>query len=484
MSMRRGTQIRIALLLAILGTAAASIFTSADPCHAASASVALVVHGQSGDRGRTTGRRAYRQAHLRAQRAASLAEATQRDLELNEARSAILTLGLLVFAAGLLPGLRRNPRRQHIRRLALALLAPAALASYYNFFRYVHVGGLRTTAHVHSYIGSNAAEEPGHYGLYECALQASRESGGRAMPPGQTARYLRSMKTRPAAHVLAAGADCALRFTPERWGAFTADVRYFTGAWPEDTWRRVWNDYGYHPSPIWTSLGGAISKRAPLDLAWVRYLLARLDRAVIAAGLVAILCAFGLETACLCALFFGTGFLWRYAFVGDSYLRHLWWTSMVFGLCALRRNRFGQAGGWLCLSGGLRLFPAAIPLAYTLEALGRFRRTRLRDTQFWCFLLAALATGAGLLLVALASNGRGLSAFFDFAEKISAFAEIGATNKMGLSVGAEAVTIAFTPSLSLALWGLLIAVVSGLLAGIAPAIVAARAEIVPALRAA
>ena len=53
-----------------------------------------------------------------------------------------------------------------------------------------------------------------------------------------------------------------------------------------------------------------------------------------------------------------------------------------------------------------------------------------------------------------------------------------------LSVGAEAVTIAFTPSLSLALWGLLIAVVSGLLAGIAPAIVAARAEIVPALRAA
>ena len=53
-----------------------------------------------------------------------------------------------------------------------------------------------------------------------------------------------------------------------------------------------------------------------------------------------------------------------------------------------------------------------------------------------------------------------------------------------LSVGAEAVTIAFTPSLRLALWGLLIAAISGLLAGIVPAIVAARAEIVPALRAA
>jgi hypothetical protein len=38
-------------------------------------------------------------------------------------------------------------------------------------------------------------------------------------------------------------------------------------------------------------------------------------------------------------------------------------------------------------------------------------------------------------------------------------------------------------SLRVVLWGLLIAANIGLLAGIAPAIVAARAEIVPALRA-
>ena len=52
-----------------------------------------------------------------------------------------------------------------------------------------------------------------------------------------------------------------------------------------------------------------------------------------------------------------------------------------------------------------------------------------------------------------------------------------------LSVGAEAVTIAFTPSLHLALWGLLIALISGLLAGCLPGWLAARAEIVSALRA-
>jgi putative ABC transport system permease protein len=50
------------------------------------------------------------------------------------------------------------------------------------------------------------------------------------------------------------------------------------------------------------------------------------------------------------------------------------------------------------------------------------------------------------------------------------------------SVGAEAVTIAFTPSFRLAATGLIVSAVAGLLAGIPPAIHAARAEIVTALR--
>lgn len=51
-----------------------------------------------------------------------------------------------------------------------------------------------------------------------------------------------------------------------------------------------------------------------------------------------------------------------------------------------------------------------------------------------------------------------------------------------LSVGAEAVTIAFTPSLRLALSGLIVSAIAGVLAGIAPALHAARTQIVPALR--
>jgi putative ABC transport system permease protein len=51
-----------------------------------------------------------------------------------------------------------------------------------------------------------------------------------------------------------------------------------------------------------------------------------------------------------------------------------------------------------------------------------------------------------------------------------------------LSVGAEAVTIAFTPSIRLTMTGLIVSAVAGTLAGIAPAIHAAKSEIVPALR--
>ncbi len=51
-----------------------------------------------------------------------------------------------------------------------------------------------------------------------------------------------------------------------------------------------------------------------------------------------------------------------------------------------------------------------------------------------------------------------------------------------LSISAEAVTIAFTPSLRLALTGVAVAFITGLLAGLAPAWAASRTDIVPALR--
>lgn len=65
---------------------------------------------------------------------------------------------------------------------------------------------------------------------------------------------------------------------------------------------------------------------------------------------------------------------------------------------------------------------------------------------------------------------------------IGVVAAISTLQISSLSVGAEAVTIAFTPSIRLAVLGMGVAAVAGLLAGIAPAFNAACTEIVPALR--
>lgn len=52
----------------------------------------------------------------------------------------------------------------------------------------------------------------------------------------------------------------------------------------------------------------------------------------------------------------------------------------------------------------------------------------------------------------------------------------------GMSIAAEGVTIAFQPTVGLAVQGVLVALVVGVLAGLAPGLHAARTEIVPALR--
>jgi len=61
-------------------------------------------------------------------------------------------------------------------------------------------------------------------------------------------------------------------------------------------------------------------------------------------------------------------------------------------------------------------------------------------------------------------------------------AAMGMLHYSSLSIGAEAVSIAFTPSWQLFLNGLLVALVTGVVAGIAPALHAARVDVVPALR--
>ena len=355
-----------------------------------------------------------------------------RDYRASRVRTVIALAALVVFAW------RPRGASPRLRRGALLLLAVGAYASYYQFFRFGHADGFATSDNFHYYVGSKYFPELGYFGLYECGLNALAERGvvlpGGARP---TARDLRSMEIWPAAFVHKHGEDCSERFTPERWRAFRADVGYFVEKWPPHIRNAVWSDHGYHPPPAWTLVGGTVGAVAPLERPVVVRVLARADRVLVAATLLFLAWAFGLEVACLAAVLWGTGHLWRYTWLGDAYLRHLWWIAALGGIGALRRARFASGGAALAVSALLRLFPGAFALGYLAGQLRAAMRERRLPPEAVRFVAGAALASIVVVALALVWIGQGAAPIVTFAAKIGAFTQTDATNEMGLGVAAR-----------------------------------------------
>ncbi len=377
-------------------------------------------------------------AHQRAQQQARLAEeravARGRDYQFNQGRTLLLAFGLGVFAWGLRLRDGRRPRLRQLQAALLFLVALASFAAYYQYFTVVRHGGFRTPDNFHYYVGSKYFDELGYYGLYDCSLTVLEVTNKRTIRPNQRVRDLHTMETGTAAEALARGRACEARFTPERWREFGDDVDWFSRLWPPHIWGAIWDDHGYHPTPVWSLIGGTVANAFPTDDAGAIAWLTRADRLIVAFGLLAIAWAFGLEVMCLATLAWGTGHLWRYTFVGDAYFRHLWWISAVLGVCLLRRGWPAFAGASLGLSALLRIFPGAFSLAFVLQSLWRSVRARKLEAPLLRFVVGGSLAGALLLGWVLAAESGGVAVFGDFAAKIGAFTQVPASNKMGLDV--------------------------------------------------
>jgi hypothetical protein len=242
------------------------------------------------------------------------------------------------------------------------------------------------------------------------------------------------MEIWPAPWVRERGARCAERFTPERWQSFSRDVGWFVEKWPPHIRNAVWVDHGYHPSPVWTLFGATVANLAPTDSRTAMRVLARTDRVIIALTLGLVTWAFGLEVGCLAAILWGTGHLWRYAWIGDAFLRHLWWSASFVGIAALRRGAPAVGGAGLAAAALLRLFPGALGLGYVLGVL---RAATVRGLVRGAPRRFAIGAGvASVLLIGLALSviGEGVVPLIAFVAKIGEFASVSATNKMGLGV--------------------------------------------------
>ncbi len=351
------------------------------------------------------------------------------DRELVFVRAALLVLGVFAFAAG--RRLETRPMQKRVRDVLLIALTFASVATYYHLFLGNYKSDFGSTDVFHYYVGSKYADELGYFGLYECSLVAIEERG--VAPAGQKfgARDLRTMKVVGVKRVLAEGADCPDRFSAQRWTEFGDDVVSFIPHWGPSIPRDVWKDFGYNASPVWNAVGGAVANALPIDHPAARFVLQNLDRVLIGAGFACVAWAFGWEVACLVIIAWGTGYLWRYGFSGDGYLRHLWWSALFAGVCLLRLGRPAASGAMLAFSTTLRVFPAVPAGAVVLHGLVESFRQRRIDASSLRFVVIAGLTTILLGGIAIVDAG-GLGGLAGFAEKIGTFSQLDVTNRVGL----------------------------------------------------
>lgn len=355
------------------------------------------------------------------------------DPEFAVLRLALLVAGLALFVWNLRAKRRAADPRRALRLALLGLAGVTAYGSYFYFYRYSR---LHVEDTFHYYVGSKYFPELGYYGLYDCTLQALDEAGRTRPNALRRVRNLRTMRLESPARALARGPRCKEGFSTARWNAFATDVRWFHARTPAKAWAHVMEDHGYHPSPVWTLFGRPLAEWIPASAAGTR-VLARVDHALMLGAFLFVGMSVGWETASLAAIVWGTGFLWRHAWIGDAFLRHLWLACSLAGLSLLWRRRHAGAAVLLTTAALLRIFPAVFWIGWVLWALRELGRTRALSPATRRFAVASALGAAALVAASVPVSGRGLGVYPEFVHKITSFAERAAPNKMGLGVVAQ-----------------------------------------------
>jgi hypothetical protein len=345
---------------------------------------------------------------------------------------ALLGLGLAIHGA-VLAGRGRvlSPRAQRLRNGSLAVLALLALASYYRFSVTDRVPeDMHTREVFHYYIGGKYFPELGYGGIYDCTLAVADQQGWPWVTQIDLVRDLRTMEPQPAVDLTRRGArECPARFSPERWSEFTSDLTWLDKILDGPTWRAVLLDHGYNPSPVWTLLATPVARFAPAKSLPI---LVHLDTLLVLVAMAALGWAFGFEAMCLAAIAWGTGFLWRYAWIGDAFLRELWFATAVVGICCLRRRLEFTAGALLATSALIRLFPAIFIAGYGLWALMRALRNRRIDPPALRFASGVAVASVVLIGTSLVVTGQGASAYQEFQRNTRVYRAIVARNMAGV----------------------------------------------------
>ncbi len=306
---------------------------------------------------------------------------------------------------GLLPP--PPPKSRALRGLHGVMVALCTIGwfNYYQFDGRIFRGINDYTDITYYYLNSKYLDELGFYGFYAAMITADSEMNNRHNPHIRQYRDLRDDTLKPLSVALEHGREIeATQFTPEGWEAFRRDTNYFLSRISTPAFRdNFYVDHGYNPPPTWAIVGGPISEAVP-----VRYLkaIACIDVVLVIGMFAGIAWGFGWEPMLWAMLFFVCTFSGRWPILGQALLRFDWLAALAVGMAALRKQRWGLAGGLLAYAALNRVFPAIFLGAWLWAFVADVWRERRIPRHHLRFAGAALAVVVVLGGAAFARYGR------------------------------------------------------------------------------
>jgi hypothetical protein len=315
--------------------------------------------------------------------------------------------------------------RLNARQAFIAALLAFALFGTLNYNRYgtdLIVDGYDEYDLLHYYIAPKYFEELGYFRLLPALIIADYES--EPMCPGRTPIYLyqdeNDYERKSYRHALSRREEIKSHFTDERWEQFVHDVTYIQ----RDSkrllcrlWRQLLQDHGFNGTATWTFVARPIVSLVPVEQIKLATLL---DLVLIIAMLAAILWAFGAEAFLLSWIFIGICYSFRWPTITWVMLRYDWMTTMVIGICMMKKRRNWAAGAFFGYAALMRYFPALWLFGIAAKGVhALFARRGVPLSRFWLRIPVRYYKMAGgfFLTVVLLGGAAGISLGFDAHEQ-------------------------------------------------------------------
>ena len=262
---------------------------------------------------------------------------------------------------------------------ALVIVAVFASANYFygtrNNGTFVH----RWDA-FHTVLGVKYHPELGYFDLYKCAWALDHE-GPRHFRSATKIRDLRTRKHIPSMEHIA-GNDCKERFTPERLEEFKADLDEF-GKYRLE-WTILFKDKGFNGTPFYATVCKLLVTNADVNVENLQRM-AAIDPFLMMIGFGFLGWAFGPRKAAITAIFFCCFFPNSFVHMGGSILRFDYVASLLIGFAALKKDRWGLAGGMFAYASMIRVFPAIFAVGVGVKVIADVVFDRQIREEHWKF---------------------------------------------------------------------------------------------------